>query len=127
MAKILVVDDDPDIIDLVTETLTGHEILTAGDGLEGLALAQERKPDLVILDVGMPKLSGTVVCRRIKQDPATAHIPVIMLTGWGTVGDVEEAFANKANDYIVKPFSPKILKAKVEALLAGGAGTPAPK
>jgi len=127
MAKILVVDDDPAIVELVTETLAGHEILTATNGSDGLALARERKPDMVILDVSMPRLSGTVVCGRLKNDPATAQIPVMMLTGWGTVGDVEEAFANKANDYIVKPFSPRALKSKVEALLAGGKETPAPK
>jgi len=127
MATILIVDDDPAIVELVAETLAGHEILTANNGSDGLALAKEKMPDLIILDVSMPKLSGTVVCGRLKNDPATAHIPVIMQTAWGTVGDVEEAFANKANDYVVKPFSPRVLKAKVEALLAGGKGTPPPK
>ena len=117
MAKILIVDDDPAIVELVAETLAGHEILTANNGSDGLALAREKLPNLIILDVSMPKLSGTVVCGRLKSDPATAHIPVIMQTAWGTVADVEEAFANKADDYIVKPFSPRELVARIRAVL----------
>jgi DNA-binding response OmpR family regulator len=118
MAKILVVDDELAIVALVTKTLAGHEILTAANGEEGLALARDQKPDLVILDVSMPKLSGTEVCIRLKKDPGTAQIPVLMLTGAGTVSNVEEAFANKADDYIIKPFPPKALRARVEILLA---------
>jgi CheY-like chemotaxis protein len=126
MATILIVDDNPDIIALVRETLAGHEIITASNGSDGLALAKEKMPDLIILDVSMPKLTGTVVCSRLKNNPVTAKIPVIMQTAWGTLGDIEEAFANKADDYIVKPFSPRALKAKVEDLLAKGKGTATP-
>ena len=124
MANILIVDDDPAIIGLVTDTISEHSVMSANNGADGLKLAREKKPDLILLDVSMPKLSGTVVCSRIKSDPELSHIPVIMLTAWGKISDIEEGFSLKADDYIVKPFSPAVLKSRIETLLAGGKPPP---
>jgi len=117
MSKILVVDDDPAIVDLVTEMLEGHEVSSCGNGSDGIEMARKGMPDLIVMDVTMPKLSGTVACARIKADPALAHIPVILLTGWGKISDIEEGFNAKADDYIVKPFSPRTLKSRIDQLL----------
>jgi CheY-like chemotaxis protein len=83
MAHILVVDDYPAILALLDLTLTveGHEVATAGDGAAGLELAARLKPDLVLLDVDMPGMGGMAMCGDLKRDPATAHIPVLMMTG----------------------------------------------
>ena len=118
MSKILVVDDDPAIVGLVIEMLEGHAVSSCGNGSDGIEMARKVMPDLIVMDVSMPKLSGTVACARIKGDPAMAHIPVILLTGWGKISDIEEGFTAKADDYIVKPFSPRTLKNRIEQLLA---------
>jgi len=118
MAKILVVDDDPAIVDLITETLDTHEILSANNGTDGIERARKERPNLVIMDVSMPKLNGMIACSRMKNDPELSRIPVIMLTAWGRIADIEEGFATKADDYLVKPFSPKQLRHRVDLLLA---------
>ncbi len=118
MALIVAVDDDPDILALVGDTLLDHEVLTAADGKSGLALARAKKPALVVLDVTMPGgLSGHQVCETIKTDPALAGMKVMMLTGAGAMQEIETGFAHKADDYIVKPFSPRVLAARVDQLL----------
>ena len=117
MAKILVVDDDPSIVALIRETLEGHEVISSDNGSDGIVMARQVMPDLIVMDVTMPRLSGTVACARIKADPALAHIPVVLLTGWGKISDVEEGFSAKADEYIVKPFSPRVFKARLEQLL----------
>ena len=117
MIKILVVDDDPAIVDLISESLDGYEIASANNGSDAIEMARKFLPNLIVMDVSMPRLSGTVACSRIKSDPDLKHIPVILLTGWGKLSDIEEGFNAKADDYIVKPFSPKLLKSRIEKLL----------
>lgn len=96
---------------------SGHEVALAPDGLQVLSAIQEREPDLVILDHSMPGMNGFEVCRRIKQNPFTARIPVLLLTGQGTVESKVAGFAAGADDYLSKPFDPRELRARVEALL----------
>jgi DNA-binding response OmpR family regulator len=120
MSKILVVDDDPAIVDLITETMEAHEVMSATNGSEAIEMARKFKPDMIVMDVTMPKLSGTVACSRIKGEAGLRHIPVILLTGWGKISDIEDGFNAKADDYIVKPFSPRLLKSRIEALMAPG-------
>src|SRR5215211_4850214 len=96
---------------------SGHDVALAGDGHEVLASIQQREPDLVVLDNSMPGMSGFEVCRRIKQNPFTARIPVLILTAQGTVESKVEGFAAGADDYLAKPFDPRELRARVHALL----------
>lgn len=118
MALILAVDDDPDILALIRDTLIDHEVVTAADGASGLAAVRAKRPAAVLLDVTMPGgISGHDVCAAIKNDPDLSAIKVLMLTGAGAMQEVEKGFALKADDYIVKPFSPRVLAARVEILV----------
>jgi two-component system phosphate regulon response regulator PhoB len=122
MAKartVLVVDDERDLLELVAYNLkrAGYDVLTAQNGRRGLDTISESKPDLVILDVMLPELSGTEVASRVRANPLTASIPIIMLTAKGGETDQVVGLAVGADDYIAKPFSMKILLARVEALL----------
>lgn len=119
MVNVLVVDDDPDIRELVAFKLTqmGHTVTTENDGEGGLAAAIQEKPDLILLDVMMPKLTGIEVCQRLRDDPKTSGVPVILITAKAQEVDVERGFAAGADDYIVKPFSPRELASRVEAVL----------
>lgn len=116
---VLVADDDPDILTLVGFRLerAGYEVLPARDGEEALALALERQPDLAILDVMMPKLDGYEVTQRLRNDPATSGMPVILLTARVQEADITRGFEAGADDYIKKPFSPQELRARVQAIL----------
>jgi DNA-binding response OmpR family regulator len=120
-AVVLVADDDPDILQLVTLRLegAGYRVVQAVDGDEALRLAQESKPDLAVLDVTMPKLTGYDVTRALREHDATRDIPVILLTARVQDTDFEEGYAAGADDYLTKPFSPEDLAARVGALLAG--------
>ena len=124
MRHALVVDDDADIRELVAFKLEqlGFEVLTAADGEEGLRRAQEVRPDIVLLDIMMPKLSGIDVCRRLREQPSTAATPVILLTAKAQEADVERGFSVGADDYIVKPFSLRELSSRVQVLMAREAG-----
>ena len=117
---ILAADDDEDILQLVAFRLgrSGYRVLEAHDGEEALALATEHEPDLAVLDVGMPKLDGFEVVRRLRAQESTRAMPIIMLTARAQDTDVEEGFDAGANDYLRKPFSPQELKARVQAMLA---------
>jgi DNA-binding response OmpR family regulator len=117
---VLVVDDEQDILDLVRFRLEhdGYRVLTASDGQTGLTLAQTERPDLCILDVMMPKLSGLEVLAHLRGDPATANTPVILLTARGQDADVDRGFELGAHDYITKPFSPKELRRRVHNQLS---------
>lgn len=119
MAKIIVVDDDSAIQTLIKINLElqKHQVLTASDGIEGYALIQQEIPDLVILDVMMPNADGYTVCQRIRKNPATEHIPVLMLTALGVVEDKVKGFDVGADDYLVKPFELPELQVRVRALL----------
>jgi two-component system alkaline phosphatase synthesis response regulator PhoP len=124
-AKILAVDDEQDILRLIQIKLqrAGLEVITAQDGDEGFLKALTERPDLVLLDVMMPKADGYTVAARIKQEISPAPV-VIMLTAKGQEDDIAQAFARGADDYIVKPFSPRELLSRVSiALVKAGKGT----
>jgi DNA-binding response OmpR family regulator len=119
---VLVVDDEQDILDLVRFRLEhdGYRVITASDGEAGLSLARAERPDLCVLDVMMPKLSGLEVLAHLRQDPSTAAIRVILLTARGQDADVDRGFELGAHDYVTKPFSPKELRRRVNAQLSHG-------
>jgi len=116
---ILAADDDEDILELVAFRLgrSGYTVLQARDGEEALQVATKHKLDLAVLDVGMPKLDGLEVTRRLRAQEATSAIPIILLTAWVQESDVERGFAAGATDYVRKPFSPMELVARVQAAL----------
>jgi len=118
--RVVIADDDPDIRRLVEMTVTnaGCDVTVASDGEEALERVRESKPDLVILDVLMPRMDGWEVARAIKSDPATREVPVMFLTSRGQEHDVLEGFDSGAVDYMVKPFSPRELQVRVRAVLA---------
>jgi DNA-binding response OmpR family regulator len=116
---VLVVDDDPVIVKLlqVNFEMEGYQVLTAGDGEEGLDLAQRDRPDVIILDVMMPKLDGLEVARALKTDEETRDIPVLLLSAKAQASDVQ-AGQSLADDYITKPFDPLELLDRVASLIA---------
>ena len=116
---VLVADDDPDILSLVAFRLerAGYDVVTASNGEDALRTALERKPDLAVLDVMMPKLTGLDVVRQVRQNEATARMPVILLTARVLEADVAVGFEAGADDYLKKPFSPQELRARVQAVL----------
>jgi len=120
MTAILVADDDMDIRDLVAFKLeqAGFDVTAVDNGLAALTAARREPPDLVVLDVMMPGMSGIDVCRELRGDPTTSSLPIILLTARAQEGDVEVGFGAGADDYIVKPFSPRELVNRVEAVLA---------
>ncbi|MBB5967751.1 response regulator transcription factor [Planomonospora venezuelensis] len=120
MSSVLIVEDDLDIRDLTVFRLeqAGHEVRTAGDGMEALTALEQQRPDIVILDWMMPGLSGPEVCRRLRAMPGLEGVVVLMLTSKAQEADVEEGFRAGADDYMVKPFSPRELAVRVGALLA---------
>jgi DNA-binding response OmpR family regulator len=120
MATVLLAEDDADIRFLVTFKLeqAGHEVRGFGDGLSALADAREHPPDLAVLDVTMPGMSGLDVCRGLRGDPVTAAVPVIILTACAEEADIAAGFAAGADDYIIKPFSPRDFVMRVKAVLA---------
>ncbi len=117
--RILVVDDEADIVDMVAYNLQRHgfEVLTAHDGSTALDLAQQQQPDLMILDLMLPGVDGTEVARRLKADPQTSGIPIIMLTARSEEIDEVIGLTLGADDYITKPFSMKILLARLNNVL----------
>ena len=117
---VLVVDDEQDILDLVRFRLEhdGYRVITASDGEAGLALAQAERPDLCILDVMIPKLTGLEVLAHLRADPTTTGIRVILLTARGQDADIDRGFELGAHDYVTKPFSPKELRRRVHAQLS---------
>ena len=117
MSRILVVEDDPAILRGLSETLKreSYEVLTAADGEAGYRLVREKSPDLVILDLMLPKLSGYEICRKMRSDGV--HTPILMLTARGDEGDRVLGLDLGADDYVSKPFSLRELMARVRALL----------
>ncbi len=118
-ATVLVVDDEQDIVDLVRyhAEKAGFRCLQAADGLSALRLVRQHAPDLVILDLMLPGVDGVEVCRQLRREPATAHLPIIMLTA--RAGEVDRVVGLElgADDYVVKPFSPRELVARIKAVL----------
>lgn len=117
--KLLIVDDEKDIVDLVAYNLEkeGHEVLKAYDGERALQIVRAKTPDLVILDLMLPGIQGLEVCKRLRRDPATAAVPIIMLTAKGEEVDKVLGLEVGADDYVTKPFSVKELVARVKAVL----------
>jgi PleD family two-component response regulator len=119
LSYLLFADDNEDMRLMVRDLLQsiGHEVALAPDGLTALAAVQAREPDLLILDLAMPGMTGFEVCRAIKRNPFTSRIPVLMLTSQGDVEHKVEGFEAGADDYLPKPFDPRELRARVSALL----------
>jgi two-component system response regulator MprA len=116
IGRVLVVEDDVEIADVLRRSLRqeGHEVRTAGDGVEALAVAREFLPDLVILDLGLPRLDGVEVCKRLRDD---GDVSILMLTARSETADRVTGLDSGADDYIVKPFERKELLARMRALL----------
>jgi two-component system alkaline phosphatase synthesis response regulator PhoP len=117
--KILVVDDEPQLVEMVKMRLeaSGYEIVIAADGQEALDKARQEKPDLIILDLMLPKLDGYKVCRMLKFDEKYKKIPIILFSARAQEQDKLLGMQVGADDYITKPFEPKILLSKIEGLL----------
>lgn len=118
-ATILVADDAKMTVRLVRDVLVqhGYRVVVAYDGLEALEKIQHEQPDLLVLDINMPRMDGFEVCRRLKENPSTVHIPVLMLSALESVNDRVKGLSLGAEDYVVKPFRPAELVARVEAHL----------
>jgi len=118
-SRVLIVEDEPDIRALIVHHLKreGYQVSAASSGEEALRQVQAAPPDLVLLDLMMPAMDGLEVCRRLRQDPATVSLPIVMLTAKGDEVDRVLGLEIGADDYIVKPFSPKELLARVRAVL----------
>lgn len=116
--RILVVDDEEDIVELVKYNLSksGYEVLVATSGEDGLKIAQTQLPDMLVLDVMLPGIDGIDVCKILKKDQRTNHIAVVMLSARGEEADIVTGLELGADDYIVKPFSPRVLLARVKAV-----------
>lgn len=118
-AQILVVDDDPAIVDILSRLLLreGYDVTTASNGIEALAKVGERQPDLILLDVMMPRMDGFTVCQRLKDDPRTALIPITMLTGRDDHDNHRRGIEAGADDFLAKPFEQSILRARIRSQL----------
>ena len=127
-STILVVDDDPVIQKLlaVNFEMEGYRVITAGDGIEGIERVQAEQPDLILLDVMMPRMDGIAVVRTLKADPVTAPIPVILLSAKAQSTDINGGLDAGADDYVTKPFDPLELLDKVAALIGSPAGDDEP-
>jgi two-component system alkaline phosphatase synthesis response regulator PhoP len=117
--RILVVDDEIYIVHILDFSLgmEGYHVLTALDGEQALEKARAEKPDLIVLDIMMPKLDGYETCKMLKADPVTKHIPVILLSAKGRNVDQKIGFEVGADDYITKPFSPRKLVERINTIL----------
>ncbi len=116
--KLLLIDDEPAIQTLVRLVMEGDgwQVLVASEGVPGLTLAREQHPDVILLDVALPDMSGLEVCRQLKADPTTSDIPVAMLTAMAQETDRRAALALGADDYVTKPWRPAALIARVASL-----------
>lgn len=125
MSKILIIDDDPANRDILRARLeqAHHEVLEAADGEEGLRLLESRTMDLIILDIMMPRIDGWQVCHRIRANPVTKSIPVIMLTACGQTIDQLRGWESGANEYLTKPWDPAQLLQLVEKWCAAPGGS----
>ena len=118
-ANILVVEDEEDILELVRYNLEkeGYEVTCVTSGEDGLTVARSRLPDLVVLDLMLPGVDGLDVCKLLKTDPKTRHIPIVILTARSEEADIVTGLELGAHDYVTKPFSPRVLIARVRAVL----------
>jgi CheY-like chemotaxis protein len=120
MAKILIAEDEPDIRELLAFTLkyAGHEVIAAADGLEAYQLALQEIPDMILMDVRMPRMTGYEACRQIKAEPSVQHIPVVFLSAKGQDAEIRSGLDAGAVEYLLKPFAPMDLVEKIGELLA---------
>ena len=119
MARILIAEDERDIRDLITFTLkfSGHEVFAAANGEEALNMAKQLLPDIILMDVRMPKMTGYEACAAMKADPRVKHIPVVFLSAKGQESEVQTGIELGAVEYILKPFAPDQLTERVRVLL----------
>jgi DNA-binding response OmpR family regulator len=119
MARILIAEDERDIRDLIAFTLrfAGHEVITTANGEEALNMALQTVPDLILLDVRMPRMTGYEACRQIKAEDKTSNIPVVFLSAKGQESEVQTGLAAGAAEYILKPFSPDNLTERIRVIL----------
>lgn len=120
MAKILIAEDERDIRDLIIFTLrfSGYEVVAASNGEEAIQLARQEMPDLILLDVRMPRKTGYEACAAIKADEKTKNIPVIFLSAKGQASEIQAGLQAGAVEYLLKPFVPDQLSARIQAVLA---------
>ena len=118
MAKILIAEDERDIRDLITFTLgfAGHEVVAAANGEEALNLARQEMPDLILMDVRMPRMTGYEACAAMKADAKMKNIPVIFLSAKGQDAEIQTGLQAGAMDYLLKPFAPDQLTARIQAV-----------
>src|SRR5216117_4388332 len=116
--RVLLLEDEQDVAELMRYQLTkeGYDVVIAGNGADALRLARDTRPDVILLDIMVPQLNGWEVCRRLKEDPDTRAIPVIMVTGRVEEGNKVLGFELGADDYVTKPFSPRELLARIRAV-----------
>ncbi len=119
MAKILIAEDEPDIRDLVAFTLrfAGHDVTPTANGEEAFQQAAIVMPDLILMDVRMPKMTGYEACRAIKADPALRHIPVVFLSAKGQDTEIQTGMEVGAEEYLLKPFAPDQLTQRIKEIL----------
>ncbi len=124
--RILVVEDDPHVVVFLTDTLEymGFDVVVARNGADGLKAVKAEKPDLIVLDVMMPEMDGYEVCRRLRSDPETRSLPILMLTAKGQLQDKVKGFDIGADDYLAKPYDKAEFEARVKALLKRSASPP---
>lgn len=117
-AHILAVDDEPEILELIAYQLrkAGHSVATAGNGWEALAEVRRQRPDLILLDLMLPDLDGFGVCEILRRDPATATIPIVIISAWASADSRHLGLELGALDYLTKPFSPHELVQRVNRL-----------
>ncbi len=127
--RILVVDDEPEAVELVEFNLkqAGYAVITAADGAEALKKARAQRPDLIVLDVMLPEMDGFEICKSLRLDPATAKVPIIMLTAKAAEIDRVLGLELGADDYLTKPFSPRELLLRVKKILARSQSEEKPK
>ena len=120
MAKILIAEDERDIRDLVAFTLrfAGHEVVAASNGEEAVQLAPKENPDLILMDVRMPRMTGYDACRIIKAEPTLKDIPVVFLSAKGQESEIQTGLEVGAEEYLLKPFAPDQLTERVKVILA---------
>jgi two-component system alkaline phosphatase synthesis response regulator PhoP len=120
MAKILIAEDEPDIRDLIAFTLrfAGYEVATCSNGEEAVQLAKKEFPDMILLDVRMPRMTGYDACKEIKADPSLKDVPVVFLSAKGQEAEIRDGMEAGAEEYLLKPFAPDQLTERVRSVLA---------
>jgi CheY-like chemotaxis protein len=120
MAKIMVAEDETDIRELIAyslENIGGFQVVKARNGAEAVEVAQTETPDLILMDVRMPKMTGVEACARLKEIPETSDIPVVFLSAMGQEQEIQQGMNVGAVEYILKPFAPEVLMTKVHEIL----------